>query len=275
MKPVIASVVTLAALAACGPNLTPEPTADPPLALDCLPNLDGRIDIDEIRLATNAKGSFWVSAPDTPVDVSGAPAANGEKRWDWSVIARSDELVPVETSSLEGAWFAPMFPTGELVAPLDVGHTVVGVMARDAQSLSLLGIASMTADPPEGKTLVVYDMPIPLYLFPIVTGAHWSSIGTISTGHGTIDGLPFIGENRYDVAVDAMGELDLPEVTFTQVHRVTTRVTVQPSSGPAVSRRSVSFMFECFGEVARATSRDGEPLTDFRVAQEVRRLGLR
>jgi hypothetical protein len=63
-------------------------------------------------------------------------------------------------------------------------------------------------------------------------------------------------------------------VSFTQVHRISTRVTVQPSSGPAVTRRSVSFVFECFGEVARATSRDGEAASDFRVAQEVRRLGL-
>ncbi|HEY5952251.1 MAG TPA: hypothetical protein VIV40_42425 [Kofleriaceae bacterium] len=271
MKPVIPSVLVLAA---CGPNLTPEPTADPPLALDCLPNLDGKIAIDEIRIATNAKGSYWVSAPDTPVDVVGTAESDGTKRWDWSVVAPSDELVAVETSSLEGAWFAPMFPGGELVAPLNIGHTVVGIMVRDAQSLSLLGIASTIENPPEGKTLVVYDAPIPLYLFPIVTGARWSSVGKITTGHGTIDGLPFIGENRYDVSVDAIGELDLPEVTFTQVHRVTTHVTVQPSSGPSVSRRSVSFMFECFGEVARATSRDGEPVTDFRVAQEVRRLGI-
>ncbi len=271
MKPVLIYVV---AIAACGPNLTPVPAADPSLQLDCLPNLDGIIDIDELPIATDAKGSYWVSAPNTPVDVIGTPDANGERRWDWSVVAPSDTLVEVETASLAGAWFAPMFPRGELVAPLDIGHTVVGVIVRDAQAFSLLGIASTTPNPPEGKTLVVYDAPIPLYVFPITTGAQWSSVGAISSGHGTIDGLPIIGENRYDVTVDAAGELELPEVSFTQVHRIATRVTVQPSSGPAVTRRSVSFAFECFGEVARATSRDGETETDFRVAQEVRRLGL-
>lgn len=271
MKPALTCLV---AVAGCGPNLTPVPDDDPPLALDCLPNLDGKIDIDELPLATDAKGSYWISAPGSPVDVIGTAGANGEHRWDWSVVAPSDALVEVETASLTGAWFAPMFPRGELVAPLDIGHTVVGVIVRDAQAFSLLGIASTTPDPPEGKTLVVYDAPIPLYVFPITTGAQWSSVGTISSGHGTIEGLPIIGENRYDVAVDAEGELDLPEVSFTQVHRISTRVTVQPSSGPAVTRRSVSFVFECFGEVARATSRDGETANDFRVAQEVRRLGL-
>jgi hypothetical protein len=267
-------VSSLVVLAACGPNLTPAPTAEPPLELDCLPNLDGKLEASEVRLATNAKGAYWVSAADTPVDVIGVADPDGTKRWDWSVVAPTDELVAVETSSLEGAWFAPSFPGGELVAPLDIAHTVVGIMVRDGRSLSLLGIASTTENPPDGKTLVVYDAPIPLYLFPIVTGARWSSVGRISTGRGTIEGLPFVGENRYDVAVDAMGELYLPEVLFTQVHRITTHVTVQPSSGPMVTRRSVSFMFECFGEVARATSRDGETVTDFRVAREVRRLGL-
>lgn len=267
-------LIHLVALASCGPNLTPVPEADPTLELDCLPNLDGTIEIDELPIATGAKGSYWISIPGTPVDVIGTTGANGERRWDWSVLAPSDTLVEVETASLAGAWFAPTFPRGELVAPLDVGHTVVGVIAREPQAFSLLGIASVTPNPPEGKTLVVYDTPIPLYVFPIAPGMRWSSGGTISSGRGTIDGLPIIGENRYDVTVDAIGELDLPEVSFTQVHRITTHVTVQPSSGPAMTRRSVSFVFECFGEVARATSRDSETASEFRVAQEVRRLGL-
>ena len=121
---------------------------------------------------------------------------------------------------------------------------------------------------------MIYDDPVPLYVFPIVPGAHWSTTGTIGPGDGMILGLPFIGENRYEMTVDATGQLDLPELTFTQVHRVTSTVTVQPSSGSAVSRRAVSFMFECFGEVARATSRDGETVGEFSVAQEVRRLGF-
>ena len=44
--------------------------------------------------------------------------------------------------------------------------------------------------------------------------------------------------------------------------------------GASVSRRQVSFLFECFGEVARATSRDDEQAVDFTTAAEVRRLGM-
>jgi hypothetical protein len=244
----------------------------PPAVLDCLPNLDRRIDIAEMPLPSGAKGSYWIS-PETPVDVTGI-AVGGDRRWDWSSVAPADHLVEVEATGLAGAWFAPMFPNGELVAPLDLGHTVVGVLARESQALTLLGVASAIVDPPEGQTLVVYDAPVPLFVFPIVVGAQWHATGVISHGHGTIDGLPFIGENRYDVSVDAIGELDLPDVTITQAFRMATQTTVVPSSGPTASRRAVSFVFECLGEVARATSRDGEPSPDFRVAAEVRRLGF-
>lgn len=237
-----------------------------PVTLDCLPNLDLRIDIDELKLPSAAKGSYYVSH-DVAVELGGT-------RWDWSQTTPADQLVDVEATGLAGAWFAPMFPRGELVAPLDLQHTAVGVLARDAQALTLLGIASTTPDPPDGQTLVVYDAPIPLYEFPITVGAHWTATGVISHGHGTIDGLPFIGENRYDVTVSAVGELDLPELTIAQAFRIDTRITVAPSSGPMATRRTASFVFECLGEVARATSRDGETSPDFRAAAEVRRLGF-
>jgi hypothetical protein len=49
---------------------------------------------------------------------------------------------------------------------------------------------------------------------------------------------------------------------------------VQPSAGASTVRRQTSFFFECFGEVARAVSRNGETQDDFTSALELRRLGL-
>jgi hypothetical protein len=67
----------------------------------------------------------------------------------------------------------------------------------------------------------------------------------------------------------------LPHLTFTDAYRVRTKVTVEPAvGGVTVTRRQVSFLFECFGEVARATSRDDEALEDFTQAAEVRRFSL-
>jgi hypothetical protein len=87
-------------------------------------------------------------------------------------------------------------------------------------------------------------------------------------------GLPYAGRDIYEVKVAAMGELALPSFSFEQVHKVHTKVTVQPAAGESSSTRQVSFLFECFGEVARATSQDGETEQDFSTAAEVRRLGF-
>jgi hypothetical protein len=57
------------------------------------------------------------------------------------------------------------------------------------------------------------------------------------------------------------------------VHRVRTKVTVEPTVGATVVRRQTSFFAECFGEVARVTSADGETNEDFTSAAELRRLG--
>mgnify|MGYP000997285483 FL=1 len=43
--------------------------------------------------------------------------------------------------------------------------------------------------------------------------------------------------------------------------------------GASSSTRQSQFLFECFGEVVRATSAPGEKDDDFTTAAEVRRLG--
>ena len=73
---------------------------------------------------------------------------------------------------------------------------------------------------------------------------------------------------------DATGQLVLHDVTFSQVHRVRTKVTLSPATGASIVTRQDSFLFECLGEVARATSVNDEPKDDFTTASEIRRLGL-
>jgi hypothetical protein len=108
--------------------------------------------------------------------------------------------------------------------------------------------------------------------FPIQPGTEFVSTGVIV--NGTLRGLPYAGQDVYAVKVDGIGELVLPALTFTEVHRVRTHATVQPSVGASTSRRQVSFFFECFAEVARATSRADEAEENFTIASELRRLGF-
>ena len=92
--------------------------------------------------------------------------------------------------------------------------------------------------------------------------------------NGEYEGVPFAGTYTYAVEVDAIGRMLLPDLALAEVHRMRTRVTVQPLFGYPTTRRQTMWMFECFGEVARATSAPNEPDEDFTEAEEVRRLAL-
>ena len=111
-----------------------------------------------------------------------------------------------------------------------------------------------------------------LYRFPLQPGAAWTSIGEVKDG--TLRGLPFASRDTYDVKVDGAGELDLPDFVLTQVLRVRTNVSISPAAGAVTTQRQVGFLFECLGEVTRATSKLNEPNENFTTASELRRLGL-
>ncbi|HEY6033038.1 MAG TPA: hypothetical protein VIV58_02230, partial [Kofleriaceae bacterium] len=81
--------------------------------------------------------------------------------------------------------------------------------------------------------------------------------------------------DQVDVDVTAGARLDVPYVEFSPVLRVRTHVTRTPSTGtPVVGKRTTLFMFECFGEVARAESKQDETAEDFTTAAYLRRFAL-
>jgi len=91
----------------------------------------------------------------------------------------------------------------------------------------------------------------------------------------TIDGLPFVGSDVFDVDVSGAGELDLPYVNFSPVLRVRTHLVRAPSTGTTtVGKRSTGFYFECFGEIARADSKPNETNADFTAAATLQRFAL-
>jgi len=269
---------TLLCLAACGENRT-IPSKDTYVApsvapLECVPNLDGKIEVGELKAAIGIPVHYLASPPGStrPVRVDGAVNAQGQREWDLSVDYADDKVATIQAEALTGKWFAANFPSGQFVAPLDLGGTVLGVYQNDGQNLLLLGYASRDEAPTTGKTLITYQAPVAIFRFPLENGKDWVSVGTVM--NGTLRGLPFAGRDTYQVKVDAAGRLDLPDVTFTQALRVRTTTTIEPAVGPTIQRRQVGWVFECFGEVARATAVDGETNDDFTTTSELRRLGL-
>ncbi len=278
----IASLAALlvAALAGvgCGQNQThPARDAYVPgdvMPLGCTPNLDGRIDANELAPTLGVPVSYLVTPAGTqsPVDVAGSVDTQGQRVWSFDEAAPADQLAMLKAADLAGQWFADSFPGGQFVTPLDAGGRTLGVYVHDDRGLWLLGYASAQMDPPEGRTLAVYDNPVELYRFPIMPGESYVSVGEVH--EATVRGLPYAGRDTYEVNADATGKVVLPDVTFDQVHRVRTKVTIEPAAGVTTVTRQVSFLFECFGEVARATSQPGEMQDDFTVASEMRRLSL-
>lgn len=279
-RPSLPSMVLLASLlvaSGCGENLTVppdrDPATDPPVApLECLPNLDGRIDRAELAPAIGTAISYVVSPPDTSrsVDLAGSEGQDGLE-WDLSTDYADDQALSITPSTLAGKWYASSFPDGAFVTPFNREGTLESIGLTSDGGLLLLGIASRDEAPDEGQTLLVYEPPIAVLKFPVEVGQAFVSSGEIT--NGVAFGLPYAGRDTYEVDVDAMGSIDLIQYTFEEVFRVRTKVTVEPAVGAAVTRRQTSFYAECFAEVARATSADGETETDFTDAAELRRLG--
>ncbi len=270
--------ISFVVLTACGENRT-FPTKDAYVAptvapLECVPNLDGRIDAAELKAAIGIPVHYLASPPGAsrPVSIAGGTNPAGQRVWDLSIDYADDRVATLSASLVTSHWFAASFPTGQFVSALDLGGTTLGVYRNDGNDLLLLGYASAEQMPSTGKTLVIYTQPVAIFRFPLEAGKQWISVGQVT--NATLRGLPFAGRDTYQVRVDAVGQLELPDVTFTQALRVRTTATIEPAIGNAIVRRQVGWVFECFGEVARATAADNDVNDDFTTTAELRRLGL-
>jgi len=275
---ILVTVLGSLALVACGDNLThpqehPAYDAGDAKPLSCVPNLDGKIEATELSPALDTPVDYLINpaGKDRTVNLEGT-IISGQRVWNLAIDYADDAKLTITATSVIGKWYAASFPTGQFVTPFDAAATTEAIYRKDDQAVWLLGLASTKPDAATGKTLLVYDTGIPVARFPLALGAKWVATGTI-TG-GTLRGLPYAGKDIYEVEDDATGRLVLHDLTFEQVHRVKTKVTVSPAVGEAIVTRQVSFFAECFGEVAHATSHVAEPNDLFTNAAELRRLGL-
>jgi hypothetical protein len=279
MKTFILSTVMLV-LAGCGENLT-HPLPGSPAGeggaggagqLSCVPNLDGKIEAAEFKAVLNTPVDYLVGNNRT-VDLHGKVDPEGHQVWDFSTDVSSDGVITVQATGLADRWYQSSFPGGQWVAPADALGTTDGVYAADAQAIYLLGLASAKEAPPEQKTLLVYDQPVAVYRFPLVKGASWKSVGTFT--NATAAGIyPVGGTHTYDIRDDLTGQLELTSFTLSQAHRIRTTLTITLTADPdhPIVKRQTGFVFECFGEVVRASSAPGEMNDDFTKAAELRRL---
>jgi hypothetical protein len=232
----------------------------------CIPNRDGVIDASELPIAFGATLTYYAGTNRT-VNLAGQGGV-----FDLSDERPDDTIVALGPVALATQWYTDQFPAGQFT--VDAGSGLDAIYHQDDRALWLDGTASQQMMPSAGKTLVRYASPIEVLRFPLVDGESYSTTVAMDSAT-TIDGLPFVGSDRVDVDVTAGARLDVPYVEFSPILRVRTHVTRTPSTGtPVIGKRTTIFLFECFGEVARAESKQDEPAADFTSAAYLRRFAL-
>lgn len=252
-----------------GPTTTPV-TPDP--GLTCRPNLDGVVDTDELAVSLDVPARYRVSTQDRAVNTRGA-MQDGTRVWDFSADAADDAQLTIAATGVQG-WFADGYADvdGAYMVPFDAAGELTAVMQKQPGALRLLGVHSTENMPASGQTDMPYAPAVDVFRFPLAVGDAWTS--TTSVTDGMLRGLPIAAQVEQRTEVVAEGRLILPDVRFEQVLQVVTVVTQQAVVGDPVVHTQVSFIAECFGEVARLTSPLGTDTLDFDTATEVRRLGF-
>jgi hypothetical protein len=259
----------------------PDARIDPGLPPDpgqpvCIAANNGRIEASGLPVAVGAAPTFVVNPAGSPivVDVDGIDT-HGKRLWDFTGLD-----LPVKAAMgvypPSGYWFASHFPEATFASPLSAQDTsVLGVYQADDQGVRLMGIASSQESPVQGRTLLVYDSPVPLFTFPLEVGAVYGAKSSFKDA--LLYGVPNAGEEEYTFTVDALGTVKIPAFSLDNTLRirveVSQRFVVAPSPDPI---RSVQYIFvhECMGEVARAASPPGVSDIHFESAKEFRRIGM-
>ncbi len=236
----------------------------------CSPNHDGQITHAEIPLEPGLHANYEAaSCPATtldctiPVDMTGK-MVNGVRTWDLTASLQGDHSELVETQSMTGKWFAASFPDADYAAKLSDSADLLGVFKINDQGLYLMGVVSPMSG--STQTLLTYSPAVTVLQFPIKANATWTTSSTVSGMNSGVSGAYF---EKYDSTVDAVGSLKTPFSTF-PVMRVRTDLT--RTAGAVVTKRTFSFVSECFGSVANVVSNYEETTTDFTTAAEVTRL---
>lgn len=245
------------------------PLPDVPTPPQCRGNRDGVIDRAEVAFAPGVEVRYRINPAATLALVSphGTERADGSRAWDFT--DPSGSLVTLSLLTTTSQWFASRFPGAQYAARLDPRSANLGVYRATDTSVDLMGVAGAAE---RDGTLVHYDTPPSLLRFPLRVGDTWTA--TATTVDAMVENTPVASRDRYEITVDAHGEVRVPSLTFADALRVRVELTQSFPAGPGRRQIQYLWMVECYGEVARMTSRDGEVDPDFRMASEFRRLGF-
>lgn len=270
----------LLALPRCGEDGGPADTGEEEdLAVDdiedaeeetpaCTADNDGVLERSELVFVPGASVLYTMNPAGSTVEVNLVPGtgSEGEPLWDFSTPM--SERVMLTYIDVAGRWYEADFPGATYALPASPGSNVLGIYSLTASEVSLLGSASVEED----LTLLRYDVPVPILRFPLREGDAW--VLTARVEDGVLEGGPFTSEDTYDVEVSAVGTVELGYMTMRDTLQV--RITTRQRFPGGTTRISIQYVWlhECYGEIVRVRSLDGETVELFSQASEVRILAL-
>lgn len=227
-------------------------------------NGDGTITRDEVPLPVGEAIARRV-AFDVAIDTHGAERADGSRLWDFEGPFAGDEDRADVRRAIEGEWFADAFPGATYTLPLSAEQDLLGVFELTADALLLRGVVS----PEDGsfRTELEYEPPARVWSLPFAEGASWTSTSTVT---GVASGVFGVYSERWDVAVDAHGQLGTP-AGVRDVLRVNTLLTRTVGGIPTATRRH-SFVEECAGTIGQVFAVDGDGADEPTMASELWRI---
>jgi len=241
----------------------------PDAAASCRGNGDGVIDRSEVVFVPGAEARYRVNPAGVGVVVNtaGAPGAGDARVWDFT--SPDGDVVTLRLLEVSGQYFAGQFAGAQYAARLDPREPTLGVYRATDTAVQFLGAVSESE---ATRTMLKYDAPIELLRFPMRMGDTWSI--TAMTVNGMVDGTPVASRDSYTMTVDAHGEVQLGALTFRDALRLRVELVQQFPAGAGRRRIQYLWMTECYGEVARISSLEGQVALEFTTAQEFRRLGF-
>jgi hypothetical protein len=231
----------------------------------CAPNHDGVITASELPMAAGKAATFRI-ATDATWNTAGTDAGNGQRAWDLSGTLANDQDTDVMLAAPTGTWWADTFPGASYSSLLAAGSDLSGVFKRTGNKVELLGVVS----PADGssRTELEYDGAAQILAVPLMAGTSWTSTSIVS---GVFSGAGLAYTEKYESRVDQTGTMTTPYGAF-PVLRVVTDLTRTSGGFTILTKRTFSWVAECFGPVATAASTDNETDDEFSDLAEVRRL---
>jgi hypothetical protein len=252
----------------CGPapvDAAPDDGAIDGTTALCNPNHDGSITLAELPFIAGRMGTFRITT-DAAWNTAGVSSTNGSRAWDLSVTLGGDADRVMKLGAPSSQWWTPTFPAATYATELSVEADLRGVFKTASGAVTLLGVVS-----PDGgtyKTELEYDPPAQIMTLPLTAGATWTSTSTVS---GFAQGVIVAYTEKYESRVDQVGTMKTPYGEF-PVLRIATDLTRTSGITTLLTKRTFSWVAECFGPVANASGQDfatGSELTDL---AEIRRL---